>query len=169
MHKEKTMQDKYIGGTRCQVPDRQKGKSVGIALLIALFFVGAFDRPSQASCCRGVPRGEDAFKNAKVVFMGKVMSIKVLTKPNEPIPDERVYFAVQKSWKGAPGQKISLTTSTDPAGCGFHFDKNQSYIVFAHDENGLNSLNTDLCDPNVEAESLQGKELIKQLQAWSGK
>src|SRR5690349_19634041 len=106
------MQTKYIVGSRCR------------SLLITIFFMGGFCGPLRASCCRGVPRGEDAFKNAKVVFTGKVVSIKVLTKPNEPIPDERVYFTVQKSWKGEPGEKISLTTSTDQAGCGYPFKKN---------------------------------------------
>ena len=129
----------------------------------------ALSGPLQACSCKGVPTGQDAFNQAKSVFTGKVVSIKVLTHPDEPIPDERVSFAVQKFWKGKPVETLSLTTSTDAAGCGFHFDKGRSYIVFAQDENGLDPLNTDLCDPNADAESPQGRQLIKQLHTWSGK
>lgn len=83
---------------------------------------------------------EGAYKASTAVFTGKVLSV-------EPAAGEATYvtvkFAVSKTWKGAKGSEISLTTEKDSAMCGYNFAAGQEYVVYAYA--GKMALTTNNC------------------------
>ena len=80
---------------------------------------------------------------SEFIFIGKV------TKINRPIftldssDPIKVTLDVSKGFKGSFGDSIAVLTTQDSASCGYSFEENGEYLVYATSENG--NLNTNLC------------------------
>lgn len=74
---------------------------------------------------------------ASTVFVG------VATESREEAGGLVAAFRVERVYKGAPDDRVDVTTSRDGAACGVPFVGGRSYAVFARDEAG--ALTTDLC------------------------
>ncbi|MDD3283997.1 MAG: hypothetical protein PHZ07_00145 [Patescibacteria group bacterium] len=107
-----------------------------------LFFVNT-TIVSACSCIQPLSP-EESLKQATSVFVGKVINIdipkKIFIESSDPI---KITFEVSQIWKGPNYKIIILTTARDQASCGYPFEQNEEYIVYAYDKE--NKLNTNIC------------------------
>ncbi|WP_456276936.1 hypothetical protein [Bacillus sp. AK128] len=102
--------------------------------------------PSYACSCVPSPPVEEELERANSVFSGKVLSIEEDTSNEfEPI---KVTFQVNEIWKGENTSQISVYTARDSASCGFNFSKDESYLVYAIQNEGI--LKTGICSLTKE-------------------
>ncbi|MFZ3591203.1 hypothetical protein ACOI1C_18650 [Bacillus sp. DJP31] len=101
--------------------------------------------PSYACSCIQPPPVDEEYKQVTAVFSGKVIDIKNQLNPSEPM---KVTFQVDQSWKGVSEGKISIYTAKDSAACGYAFNMDDSYLVYASEYEG--KLNTGLCSLTKE-------------------
>jgi hypothetical protein len=92
-----------------------------VALLAILVFAA-----NAYPCSCAYPDFQDQMLEASLVFSGKVTAI-------EPAGNNQnaVQFAVIKSYKGTSEKKLEVRTAETTDACGFHFDVNQEYLVYA--------------------------------------
>jgi hypothetical protein len=82
---------------------------------------------------------EDDFKNADAVFDGQVLRIKPVNY------DNIVHFKVLNVYKGEKKEFLDVATAKDTgAMCGFGFEINKNYKVYASKEEG-GLLHTSIC------------------------
>jgi hypothetical protein len=110
--------------------------------LIGLMLVPA---TSHACSCVESPAPKVELQNKTAVFSGKVLSIKEPSKllnwsSADPV---KVTFEVYQVWKGGLGKKVSVQTAMDGASCGFEFEQNQEYLVYANGD--ISNLEASLC------------------------
>jgi hypothetical protein len=106
--------------------------------LMALAFVLSLATVSACSCMApGTPLEE--LNRSDAVFAGKVIDI------DKGFMDYtyKVTFEVQDSWKGIEAQEITLQTGQDSAMCGYPFEVNKTYLVYADQLEG--ELTAGLC------------------------
>jgi hypothetical protein len=119
-----------------------------LAILVSLSFV-----PSLFACECGVPSQRQSFKDATIVFRGRVITIEHLNpvQPNEfplatdhpvklaPIPrnhDDQtlVTMDVHTAWKGPATRQMKVFSIAHPSMCGgFAFEQGREYVVYATD------------------------------------
>jgi len=89
---------------------------------LAIFVFAASAYP----CACAYPDFEDQLSEASIVFSGKVTRI-------EPAGDNQnqVQFEIIKSFKGKAEGKTEVKTAETTDACGFHFEVNQEYLVYA--------------------------------------
>jgi hypothetical protein len=82
--------------------------------------------------CADIPSPKESFDNSAIplIFVGTVTDIK-----NNPM-DNIVTFKVKKVVKGDKTEKVEIKTKSSQALCGFPFEKDKDYIVYAFKENG---------------------------------
>ncbi|MCE9557089.1 MAG: hypothetical protein K8T91_27395 [Planctomycetes bacterium] len=88
---------------------------------------------------------------AEAVFSGTVLGMEL----NEPRYSRTVTLQVERIWKGMLGKEVRVTTASDGAACGYHFEVGQKYMVYAYRSHGTTLLRTGLCThtkPLAEAE-----------------
>jgi hypothetical protein len=96
--------------------------------------------PGRSYACTCVPPAApaEAVTAAALVFAGRVRSVD---DPN-PGPEISsadlmgVTFDVSQVWKGDATGSVQVRTARDSASCGFTFETNQEYLVYANDANG---------------------------------
>ncbi|MEK6750795.1 MAG: hypothetical protein AABZ00_00910 [Chloroflexota bacterium] len=108
-------------------------------LTYVLIFVAIilFLTPSHALACSGItPPFWDAYTSATAVFTGKIISIE--TSSHGTV---KVTFQVFKSWKGPNNNYLVVTTSGNPASCGFPFTelKADTFLVYAYGDDELST------------------------------
>ncbi|GMK37190.1 hypothetical protein PCCS19_02430 [Paenibacillus sp. CCS19] len=117
-----------------------------IVVIISLLFVitGILSLPgNKVYACSCVGGSANAgLEGSTQVFEGKV------TKIGDQKPEfgglREYTFKVYKSWKGVQSNEINIYSyAGGEASCGFHFDKNKTYLVFA------TNLATNLCSGNL--------------------
>jgi molybdopterin-binding protein len=119
---------------------------------ITFYLVGVFAfllfTNTEIHACSCLPFGEEtvarqverAKTEARAVFSGKV--VKIIKNPeNHQIT---VQLAAAKSWKGNVPRRITITTASDSALCGYNFEVGNSYLIYAHGANAKN-LQTNIC------------------------
>ncbi|MGE0655443.1 MAG: carboxypeptidase regulatory-like domain-containing protein [Pyrinomonadaceae bacterium] len=149
--------------------------------LIVLFLaVLTFVRSVDACSCVGARSGNppcQSFWNSPVVFSGRVAEITpVEVKVGElaSFRQFRVRFAVSADHRGGVGQIVDVTTGQGGGDCGYKFEINEHYLVYAYKgENG--TLSTGICSPTkrlVEAsddlEYIQGLTRAKPVGSLFG-
>ncbi|MFC1610805.1 hypothetical protein ACFL6C_07595 [Myxococcota bacterium] len=98
------------------------------------------------SCAQpGTP--EEALAASDAVFRGKVTEIDKASagcggEMSSADPDY-VTLDVSTVWKGEVGKTTEVTTATSDASCGYTFDLNEEYIVYA--KAGSDDLHVSLC------------------------
>jgi len=73
------------------------------------------------------------------VFEGQVLQIRLVERPEFPDKPNRwrastlhVTFRVSRSWKGVEQPTIDVTTADNDAACGYPFQVQRTYLVFAN-------------------------------------
>lgn len=111
-------------------------------MLIALSFFAAFDAFAGPCKCEFGSPGTPAngLRDMDVIFIGKVVSI-------EEAKDARgfldVAFEASKYYKGQEGASVLVRTPEDIKNCGFQFNMNKAYLVYAKYRDAI--LFTDAC------------------------
>ena len=81
---------------------------------------------------------ENALKNSSAVFTGKVLSIGAQYGHDFKL----VEFHVWRVWKGPKIDRIEVKTPSKKDDCGYPFEKNEEYLVYA---TGTTVLNVSVC------------------------
>lgn len=119
-------------------------RSIIVILLVCLVIYSTNFSPDTAFACSCSvrPNPIDALKSSTSVFAGKVIEIK----SNE---SNIVKFAVNTTWKGVSASYMEVLTPSNDANCGYQFEMNKTYLVYATDRdmwgNLQNSLYTTSC------------------------
>ncbi|MFO7536714.1 MAG: hypothetical protein R6X32_01490 [Chloroflexota bacterium] len=117
-----------------------------ILVLLLLFFpvLAGSPAPVFACSCAPPPPPAEALEQATAVFAGTVTNIDIpggtIISTADPVA---ITFQVETVWKGPVEPTLLVTTARDSASCGYHFDLNQSYLVYAYGSE--RSLETNLC------------------------
>jgi hypothetical protein len=119
-------------------------------LLFSFLFLPLFTQEALACSCRGLPTPYQTYKDAKAVFVGKVVAVKdasgkeiIENKLSDSI-DERLgnetvryyRFAVQESFKGVKANEFEVSSEINM--CQSGFDVGSISLVYAYEtKNGL--------------------------------
>ncbi len=100
-------------------------------LTLALFLL-TFESAAFACKCAG-HSVSDALAEATAVFEGHVVSIEDFSEGSEPVvAKKKVTLSVVRVWKDLEDtETVSVTTHAESAACGFHFERGESYLVYA--------------------------------------
>jgi hypothetical protein len=124
-----------------------------ILVLMLGFFPVLFAQSTYACSCAAAPTPRQALREAKAVFIGEVISTEVFDVKDEFGTQQviRVRFAVSRFWKGVEGAEIIVHTSGHEMSCGFHFEKEKKYLVYAYPDHWkLGVLETGICSRTRE-------------------
>jgi hypothetical protein len=106
-----------------------------LSLLLVLF---GYNLALACSCIAPDERTRsEAIKTSPVIFQGKVMSI-AKSRDGDSV---NVRFRVQRTWKGVRTKEIVITTPRSSAACGYSFERNKIYTIYASGK----SPSTNLC------------------------
>jgi len=78
------------------------------------------------------------FRDAKAVFVGTVVSAG-----DAGVGD--IVFELEAVWKTERPQKKTVKVYSDESGCGYHFERSKSYLVFAEGGGAVHSLAVSRC------------------------
>jgi hypothetical protein len=95
---------------------------------LVLVSASALCLPARAAACKcAAPAAvSEAVQAAAAVFEGRVTKLTPLGTS-----DLVVDVSVVRTWKGADAEHILLRTRQDSAACGFPFEPNESYLIYA--------------------------------------
>ncbi len=112
-----------------------------------MVFIGLLPRDVSACSCAYPDSVKAELDRKTAVFTGKVIDIVeekqsiALNSSADPI---KVLFEVNESWKGVNSSQTIVRTARDDASCGYEFEKNKEYIVYAYGDN--DNLETGYCE-----------------------
>ncbi len=95
-------------------------------------------QPAQACSCAPLPEPQQAAEGADAVFSGTVLEVT-----SSGGLQNQVTIRVDEVWKGAKCGEVTITTPLDSAACGYAFQPDTSYLIYATKEKG--KLSTNLC------------------------
>ena len=113
-------------------------------ILGSVIVVGLLTAPSVWACsCVPSPPPRDALDEAAFVFAGRVLEIREINNDDHfPLLDVTLW--VERPFKGFFIETVNVLTARDGAACGFPFQKDERYLVYAHlGEDG--TLHVSLC------------------------
>jgi hypothetical protein len=121
-----------------------------LLLFMTLFTTMIILKPLTTYACSCIPSPpvEEELERVTAVFSGSVTSIKEVKSEFEPL---KVTFKVDRIWKGISETEVSIYTGRDSAGCGYHFEEGESYLIYASETEG--KLTTGLCSLTKELSS----------------
>ncbi|MEK5034397.1 hypothetical protein MKY96_23315 [Paenibacillus sp. FSL R7-0302] len=120
-------------------------------LIVFMTLLTVRPQVTYACSCAVSPSPLEAMEQSAAVFEGTVVSIKEKFKIMQSSADPvQVTFQVGARWKGELGEKVTVTTASSGASCGFEFTKGERYIVYAGGEEtagegGTAKLTASLC------------------------
>ncbi len=108
-------------------------------LLFFVAFILAFASSQSFACvCVGPESPKENLEWADAVFSGKVISAK-----------EGVYtFEVERVWKGVSESQVIVKDFSFGSDCGFNFQLNEQYVIFAYTGKTEKVLTVDPCTWN---------------------
>lgn len=113
------------------------------ALLVVMLPWAAVSR-AHACKCAPPPPVSDALHAAFAVFEGRVLAINPVPADSGQAPiTYAVRLGVVRSWKGAETEVVSVLTPIDGPACGYPFVQDESYLVYASEQDG--KLRVDSC------------------------
>jgi len=107
---------------------------------LALIVIGAgLSHATNARCIISTP--SEAFQEAKVVFVGKVISVEDPTLPAAPLQPRiinlvrpvQVRFTVERVYLGKKLNEIEIGTRTGGLEWGYEFKVGETYLVYAQE------------------------------------
>ena len=106
---------------------------------------------AHACSCMAPESPTKELEKFQAVFLGKVINIEE-TRPSEPLYSSMdpvlVAFDVDKIWKGLESienSTVVISTAVSSASCGFYFEENLEYVVYAHQYAKDDQLEVSLC------------------------
>jgi hypothetical protein len=114
---------------------------LAIGLLAAI--VGLMEAPQVLTCsCTPPPPPKQSPEQSAAVFSAKVIKIE---DEDAPSTSRRVTLKVERWWKGGDAATITVATQKSGATCGFGFQPDTHYLVYAHNEKGRKEFVVSLC------------------------
>jgi hypothetical protein len=106
-------------------------------------------------CVEPTKSPEEAFSEAEAVFSGKVTAIAV--RAGQFDSEKVVSLDVERAWKGVSNDTdtVNVTTVSNEGLCGFPFEENREYLVYAYSREGDVPLRVDICGGTAPIESAQ--------------
>ncbi len=123
-------------------------KLMSIMLLSLMFFSILNYSPTISYACSCAEPGpvKEELERSSAVFSGKVIEM-VDKNRNKLIQSSAdliaVKFEVAEVWKGKSNSQMIVYTERDSASCGFEFEQNQEYLVYANESEG--QIRVNLC------------------------
>jgi hypothetical protein len=116
-------------------------KMFAIAAIAAVAALTA-PEPVWTCSCTPPPPPAQALAASAAVFSAKVVKIE-----DEPAPSSlrRITLKVDRWWKGGESETIVVTTQKSGATCGFGFQPDTNYLVYAYAEKGRKDFSVSLC------------------------
>ncbi len=114
-----------------------------LALTLLTAASAAFLAPTRAAACSCMQQSpEDAAASADAIFEGRVVTVEAPAEGDQSTP-VRVTVRVTQQWKGVTTEEVELTTAPNSAMCGYDFELDQVYLIYAYAEDG--GLGVSLC------------------------
>jgi hypothetical protein len=116
-----------------------------------------------AACECGSYSNEKIFRQARAIVVGKLVSIgtdKIQKEGYSPL--HTLTFDVEKKWKGAATQRITLLTNSSNMCSAFEFREGEKYLLYVQ----KNSYVTSGCASSVEFSSNVAQERVKDLNSF---
>ncbi len=115
------------------------------ALALALSLLA--NVPSAFACKCAQRAVAESVTEASAVFEGRVTQIeKILEEGATEAQKIRVTLALVRVWKSLEStESVTVTTNSEPAACGFHFEQGHSYLVYASGEGESEGLRVNSC------------------------
>lgn len=108
-----------------------------------------------ACSCIYLENSEVKLENAELVFSGKVVDLEIL----ESYPVQyRAHFEIDKYWKSnnnSPGQLTISSIKNDGANCGYNFEENEEYLIYAYFDEETGEYTTNACMGSLTLETAQ--------------
>lgn len=100
-----------------------------LMIVVAAVLLGPLN---EAAACTCLPPGpvEEAFERAEAVFVGTIV------KAQRQERFLKMAVEVKGSWKGVDGGEVELWTAQDTAACGYPFERDAAYIIYASNNDG---------------------------------
>jgi hypothetical protein len=131
-----------------------------VFVLTAVSIIGLMIVPAtiHACSCAESTSAQAELQQQTAVFSGKVIAIKkpfklLIRSSADPV---NVTFEVDRVWKGDVGKNVSIQTAMSGPSCGFNFNKNEEYLVYAHGD--IAQLKVSLCS-RTQAFLTSGKDI----------
>lgn len=139
--------------------------------LVALLAVAS----PQASACSCLPPGDvlESMAESEAVFLGTVVNratrrsgdaqwwarIKSFfgMQVNPQTEDQRISLRIDEPFKGVGASSVDVSTATSSAACGYTFEMDQQYVVFASRDDG--NLWVSLCSSTARLEDFPASDL----------
>jgi MYXO-CTERM domain-containing protein len=89
---------------------------------------------SPALACKCAPHSvAEGLADAAAVFEGRVVSVDDISEGADPVvTKKRVTLSIVRVWKDLEDvETVTVTTNSESAACGFHFERDKSYLVYA--------------------------------------
>ncbi|MDN4604677.1 hypothetical protein P5G61_25850 [Paenibacillus sp. F6_3S_P_1C] len=133
-----------------------------VLLVISTGFTGFWEEKAYACSCVEA-NAQEKLKTSTSVFTGKVVKrggVQIFSTERL-----RAYtFEVDTAWKGVSSKRmIVMGNDAGSESCGVQFEKKQSYLIFAYQDEEGSTLHTNLCSGNVSVD--QAGDALKLLGA----
>ena len=130
--------------------------------LVTITFV-VFSASVTAACECYSDSNEKMFRQAKAIFVGKLVSVGTDRIQKEGYsPLHTLTFDVEKKWKDATTQKITLSTNSSNMCSAFEFREGKEYLLYVQ----KNSYVTSDCASSVELTAEVAQNRIKDLNSF---
>ena len=108
-------------------------KYVFSILLIIAFCFGAHETFAQCACHPETPFAKTEFNKSDVVFVGKVIETKKITRDSSNLFEAEIKFEVKQVWKRDLEKfvVIKITAESEKG-----FEQNSEWLVYAFEEKG---------------------------------
>ena len=109
---------------------------------------------ARACDCAPNPPPKEALAKAAAVFSAKVIKIE-----DDGAAGRKVTLTIQEVWKGVDGKTVVVSTAKSGAACGYGFQQDQSYLVYAYKEGA--GLRVSLCSRTTPLD--KAKDDLKEI------
>lgn len=117
-------------------------------LLLVLALLGTA-QTSHACSCIAPPGPLESMADSDFVFSGTVESIVPINK--EYGGNILVRLRVRTQWKGGLSDEVFVETADNSAACGYHFERNKSYLIYGSVYEGV--MTTNICTRTTALEN----------------
>jgi len=136
------------------------GRSGVFAFVIPVIVAALSHATLAFACpCPEIPDPLTSLKQSAAVFSGSVLNIDENgdISPVTGTSMRKVYFSVNRAWKGIERIPISVNTEKTSAACGYEFSVGNKYLVYAYGEKG--NLQVSLCSRTQRLVDVSSEEL----------
>ena len=136
-------------------------------LFSILYFLLLQNNPIYGCSCRESTL-EELFESADAVFIGEVLEIKLL-KFLGLFGDYGIEatIKVSKNFKGNTKEQVIVSTGLGGGDCGYKFNKNVRYLIYAHGSGEQLSANT--CSGTIPLENALKENVLDRISGFAKK